>query len=362
MYSGRLDSTITLLHSFTRPLVSGDLQLSKGTVYLIPPGTSSQSLAGNVGVETIQRTKPVAIAFNTLSGQAIDGRIAAQANPVSLPSSMGGIRLQNLNVILGSELRAVYPLVVNLAMSGNVELNGSLDPSNITANGTIQLDAGMVNLLATQLRVERDQPGRITFVPEQGLDPTLDLTLTAGDFKAVMQGRASNWQDHVVLSYIGTRTTAGEGTGEVQLSEAARLFQEQLASALVAENGQLAFSNLAATTMSTISPRLDTQGQIGAARWRLVSAPSIPDLLSLDPTVDWHNLLTSLITGTEVEVQFGKFVQAVVSHKLRGAEYGTQWTMMYNLNKNLRMQLQVANSPPVTRTLLFQYSSESVPK
>jgi len=221
----------------------------------------------------------------------------------------------------------------------------------------------VVNLLATQLRIERDQPGRISFVPEQGLDPTLDLTLTAGDFKAVMQGRASNWQDQVVLTYIGTRTTAGEGTGEVQLSEAARLFQQQLASALVAEDGQLAFSNLAASTMSTFSPQLDTQGQIGAARWRLVSAPSFPDMLSLfDPTVDWHNLLTSLITGTEVEVQFGKSVQAVVSHKLRGAEYGTQWTMMYNLNNNLRMQLQVANSPPVTRTLLLQYSSEGVPK
>ena len=35
-------------------------------------------------------------------------------------------------------------------------------------------------------------------------------------------------------------------------------------------------------------------------RWRLVSAPSIPGLLSLDPTSDPTSLLSSLTMGTEV--------------------------------------------------------------
>lgn len=47
-------------------------------------------------------------------------------------------------------------------------------------------------------------------------------------------------------------------------------------------------------------------------RWRLVSAPSIPGLLSLDPIGDPTSLLSSLTMGTEVEVQFGKSLQ--VSH------------------------------------------------
>ncbi|CAD7702868.1 unnamed protein product [Ostreobium quekettii] len=363
LYSGRLDSNLSVSDSLAQPLISGDLQLSRGTAYF-PTGSKSPSPAVNSGSEAAQRSRPATDALQSLSASGMEARLEPQASTSpGLPGSMAGVRVKNLNVTLGSELRAVYPLVVNLALSGNVVLNGALDPSSIVANGTVQLDGGMVNVLATQLRVERDQPGRITFVPEQGLDPTIDITLTAGEFKAVMQGRASNWQDLVVLSYVGTRSTTGEGTGQVQLTEASRLFQEQLASALVADDGQLAFSNLAASTVSTFSPKLDTQGQIGAARWRLVSAPSFPDMLSLlDPAVEWQNLLTSLFTGTEVEVQFGKSVQAVVAHKLRGAEYGTQWTMMYNLNNNLRMQLQVANSPPVTRTLLLQYSSEGVPK
>lgn len=55
--------------------------------------------------------------------------------------------------------------------------------------------------------------------------------------------------------------------------------------------------------------QIETQGRVGKARWRLVSAPSIPGLLSLDPTVDPTNLLSSLTMGTEVEVQFGKSLQ-----------------------------------------------------
>ena len=47
----------------------------------------------------------------------------------------------------------------------------------------------------------------------------------------------------------------------------------------------------------------------GCCRWRLVSAPSIPGLLSLDPIGDPTSLLSSLTMGTEVEVQFGKSLQ-----------------------------------------------------
>ena len=44
--------------------------------------------------------------------------------------------------------------------------------------------------------------------------------------------------------------------------------------------------------------------QVGGARWRLVSAPSIPGLLSLDPSLaDPSNILSSITMGTEVEIE-----------------------------------------------------------
>ena len=90
-----------------------------------------------------------------------------------------------------------------------------------------------------------------------------------------------------------------------------------------------------------------------------MSAPSIPGLLSLDPSVDPTNLLSSLTMGTEVEVQFGRSLQAAMSRKLRDSDIATQWTLNYQLNRRLRMQFNIASSLPYPRTLIFQYDAGS---
>ncbi len=62
------------------------------------------------------------------------------------------------------------------------------------------------------------------------------------------------------------------------------------------------------------------RGAVGGpvVRWRLVSAPSIPGLLSLDPSADPTTMLSSLTMGTEVEVQFGRSLQAPPNPPLPG--------------------------------------------
>lgn len=93
---------------------------------------------------------------------------SVQQPPDVVESPLQGVQLQGLELVLGSELRFQVPLMVNLAISGSIEVSGGLDPGSLVPSGTIQIDGGMVNLLATQLRMARaDQPGRITFVPEQ---------------------------------------------------------------------------------------------------------------------------------------------------------------------------------------------------
>ena len=52
--------------------------------------------------------------------------------------------LDKLRIHLGPELRAVYPVVVNLGLSGDVELTGPLDPERVSVAGTINLDGGEV--------------------------------------------------------------------------------------------------------------------------------------------------------------------------------------------------------------------------
>ena len=62
---------------------------------------------------------------------------------------------------------------------------------------------------------------------------------------------------------------AGEGTEQLDPSQAAKIFEGQLASALVAEDGQLALSNLAQSAAHAVMPKLQTQGQLGQARHAL---------------------------------------------------------------------------------------------
>ena len=54
--------------------------------------------------------------------------------------------LEKLQVRLGPELRAMYPVVVNLGISGDIQLNGPADPANMRLNGAVALESGEVNL------------------------------------------------------------------------------------------------------------------------------------------------------------------------------------------------------------------------
>jgi hypothetical protein len=63
-----------------------------------------------------------------------------------------------------------------------------------------------------------------------------------------------------------------------------------------------------------LMPRIEGKGEFGQARWRLVYAPQIPSLLSVDPTVDpLKSLANNISFATEVEVQLGKRLQVCSS-------------------------------------------------
>ena len=67
------------------------------------------------------------------------------------------------------------------------------------------------------------------------------------------------------------------------MSEAARIFETRLASALVAEDGQLALSSLAASAAGGFMPRIQTQGQLGQARWGCTLPPFLEASVSRIP-------------------------------------------------------------------------------
>ena len=66
--------------------------------------------------------------------------------------------------------------------------------------------------------------------------------------------------------------------------------------------------------------------------------------------------------GTELELQWGRNLQAAVAHKLRdgsSSDVGTEATLTYRINSVMRVQLQLAR---LTKpSLLLQYSSDGMP-
>ncbi|KAL6762521.1 hypothetical protein V8C86DRAFT_606614 [Haematococcus lacustris] len=386
---------------------------------LLKAGRHSAALAGPVGPTAAAQ---VAAQLGLQSSQA--------QHP---PGSQGGgaaagppLQLWGLRVVLGPEFRAFFPVVLNMGLSGQVVLHGPADPAQLRPSGVISLDSGTLNLVATQFSLDRERPNRLLLSPESGLDPWLDLALTSGDLRATVLGRGSAWQDSLSLSASGTplvpgaggppgktsNTNAGAGAvgqatgagpgglavgsgqgrgrgvgpgevagvlggvGLVEAQEVARVFEERLAEALLGDNGQLALRSLASSTFSTLLPKIESHGQLGAARWRLVGAPSLPNLLgALDPLtgpggeegvrgagqggLDPAKFLSSLAVGTELELVWGSSLTAALSHKLLAdGKVGTEATLTYRITDLLRLQLQLQG---MTRpSLLLGYTSSAL--
>nr|CAB3471992.1 unnamed protein product [Digitaria exilis] len=260
-------------------------------------------------------------------------------------------RLNDLKLMLGPELRIVYPLILNFAVSGDLELSGMVHPKYIRPKGILTFENGEVNLVATQVRLKNDHLNVAKFEPDLGLDPILDLVLVGSEWQFKIQSRASMWQDNLVVT-----STRSVDQDVLSPSEAAKVFESQLAESLLEGDGQLAFKKLATATLETLMPRIEGKGEFGQARWRLVYAPQIPSLLSVDPTVDpLKSLANNISFATEVEVQLGKRLQASVVRQMKDSEMAMQWTLIYQLTSRLRVLFQ---STPSNR-LLFEYSATS---
>ncbi|XP_057478726.1 protein TIC236, chloroplastic isoform X1 [Actinidia eriantha] len=367
--SGQVDTQLQISGSILQPNISGKIKLSHGEAYLPhdkgsgaapfnkmasnQPKISSGDYSSVVASKYVSRFfsfKPSALRAPFHQPPGKQGEVEKEMGQENSKPKLD-IRLTDLKLVLGPELRIVYPLILNFAVSGELELNGMAHPKRIKPRGILTFENGDVNLVATQVRLKREHLNIAKFEPDYGLDPMLDLALVGSEWQFRIQSRASNWQDKLVVT--STRSVEQD---VLSPTEAARVFESQLAESILEGDGQLAFKKLATATLETLMPRIEGKGEFGQARWRLVYAPQIPSLLSVDPTIDPLKSLASNISfGTEVEVQLGKRLQASVVRQMKDSEMAMQWTLIYQLTSRLRVLLQSAPS----KRLLFEYSTTS---
>ncbi|RYQ90040.1 hypothetical protein Ahy_B09g096350 isoform A [Arachis hypogaea] len=357
--SGQVDSQVQITGSMLQPNISGNIKLSQGEAYLphdkgdkgggaasnrfpsnqppLPAGGVSRAFASRM-------TTIVHIMIFLFWEMAVKktSQVEKDMEQVQINPNIE-VYLSDLKLVLGPELKIVYPLILSFAVSGELELNGLAHPKCIKPRGILAFENGEVDLVATQVRLKREHLNVAKFEPEYGLDPMLDLALVGSEWQFRIQGRASHWQDkeHDLTNCF---------------MQAARRFESQLAESILEGNGQLAFEKLATATLEKLMPRIEGKGEFGQARWRVVYAPQIPSLVSADTAVDPLSLLTSNISfGTEVEVQLGKRLQASIVRQMKESEMAMQWTLSYQLTSRLRVLLQSAPS----KRLLFEYSATS---
>ena len=383
MYTGQVDALLTARDSVERPIIGGSMRFSRGSLFLNPQAQDDGGAPESFEDMTSMSQKPaeslgpsVSKVFTLLtkgdSGLTtqLESAMKSEMEAVEViveDASGSNAVLDGLAIQFGPDLRALYPLVMNFGVSGELVASGPAHPDTISVTGTVKLPSGDINLLAAQFELDREHENLILFGPapgEQtagrtpvGIDPMVDVSLNSGDLKVSITGKASEWSEHLMMQSIGQGST-GIDSEKLDNTEAAKLLESKLKAALLADNGQIALSKLAGNTMATFMPKIETQGSVGNTKWRLVSAPSVPGLL--DPSSDSStssNVLDFLALGAEMEVTFGNRLQAAMVRKLRESDIMTKWTLNYKLNSKLRMQFDVSSVSPYAKTLTFQYSS-----
>jgi translocation and assembly module TamB len=143
LYEGGVNGDIAVTGTAFNPRIGGEIRLADGQILL--PDPAATATAGGSG----------------------DGAIADQAET----------EFNNLRLTLGDRIRVTKQPILNFVAQGSLTINGSLN--DIRPQGTINLRSGQVNLFTTQFVLERGYPQTAEFVPQQGLDPNLNVRLIA---------------------------------------------------------------------------------------------------------------------------------------------------------------------------------------
>ena len=371
-FAAHVQTELVVRGSLLRPVLSGAVSISKGTFYVsssdlatekesAPESTSTFSsfagLSNGARTESTSRydsrsdevdESSVAASVGSdaaaaLSSDTVVGDVDSGESPENA-SALHEAVCRDLKIHIGPDVRAVYPFVLNFSVAGDLVFNGPADPKRIGVEGVIHFLAGEVNLVATQLILNRENDNTAIFKPDQGIDPTIDIALDGGELRAVMKGPASQWQNAIVLTKQAGQS--GDVGAPLSPSDIARVFEGQFSGILLEENGQLAISKMAATTVETVLPKYETHGHFGKTKWRLLASSTLPPALFNSDIRDPLKLVPNLVPGmaSTAEVQYGSKLKGAISKRLLEKESDTFWQLMYHFKKNLKAQITSSSS------------------
>jgi translocation and assembly module TamB len=221
LYSGGVVGQVQARGTARRPQLTGNIELYNGEVFLRSPGGGTTELASASSASD----SPAAEVSPSASPTAeVSPSAGTPTSPSPSPSFEVG--LNDLRLNLGRGIRVTSAPILSFQATGGLRVNGTLD--DLRPEGTIRLTSGSVNLFTTQFRLDRGYPQTATFVPTQGLDPTLDVRLAT----AVQEVTRFRTPGTSVASEIADEPTSLGSVRSVRVQALVRGRASQLAESL----------------------------------------------------------------------------------------------------------------------------------
>jgi len=98
-----------------------------------------------------------------------------------------------LQIEAGPLFSVSVPFIADFFTEGSFTVDGPLlDAPKVCPDGSVTLTRGTVSIGSTRFRLDNDEEQTATFVPEQGLDPTLDVSLQTQVIETTRQPETSD--------------------------------------------------------------------------------------------------------------------------------------------------------------------------
>jgi translocation and assembly module TamB len=168
LYRGNVIGQVQATGTALRPQLSGNIELYNGEVFLPSAGGGTQLVS--TSTPSTSPSSPDSPPPSPNSASTSSPATSTSSTPTPFEITLNDLRLN-----LGKGIRVTSAPILDFQAKGSLIVNGTLD--DIRPAGKIRLTSGAVNLFTTQFRLDRGYPQTATFVPTQGLDPTLDVRL-----------------------------------------------------------------------------------------------------------------------------------------------------------------------------------------
>ena len=262
---------------------------------------------------------------NLFDGQILLGERRKTTNNNSF---LAVTELNELQIILGDKIVINRPPILTFLATGNLRLNGTLNKPQ--PEGEINLENGLVNLFATQLRLAGGKNNTAQFLPHKGFDPYLNLKLftsatetnknavnidpNASEIPEVFSANKDSLE--TVRIQANVEGFASNITENIELSSQPKRSQRQIITLLggtflnTLGTGEttLGLVNLAGNAV--LGPVQGAIGEaLGLSEFRIFPTP----LVNKDNAVDTSNIGVAAEAGVDVTDDFSLSIQTIVN-------------------------------------------------